>query len=130
MITINTKARKEICDHITSRYNKIEVKAGKCRFNYRCSANAVHDAVKNKDKKIAMCVYIDEGYPVIHFINYKKGVFTDNTLGVWSSQYDYYFIRWIKEDEFFQVDYIFESFRRELRNVLSWWTKLWSNYEC
>lgn len=126
----NLEAQQVIYDHIISKYNKIEVKPGKCRYNFRCQMNAVHEAKKHKHKKIAMCVYMDDGiYPIIHFVNYNKKVFTDNTLGQWSSQHDYYFIRWIEDKDMFYVDTIFTAFRRELRNQLSWWLRLTSNFE-
>lgn len=125
----NLEAQQVIYDHIISKYNSIKVKAGKCRFNYKCQMNAVHEAKKHKHGKIAMCVCMDDGvYPIIHFINYSKGKFIDNTLGEWSSQHKYYFIRWIGDEDMWDVDIIFTAFRRELRNNLSWWLRLTSDY--
>lgn len=127
----NLEAQQVIYDHIISKYNTIEVKAGKCRFNYKCQMNAVSEAKKHKHKKIAMCIYMDGGiYPIIHFINYKGGVFVDNTLGEWSSRHKYYFIRWIEDEDMWDVDIIFTAFRRELRNQLSWWLRLTSDVNC
>ncbi len=128
-MTINNhKAEKEIYNHTISKYSKIIVKSGKCRYNYRCQLNAVSDAKKYKHKKLAMCMCIDNGSCFIHFVNYKKGVYTDNTLGAWSCQYDYYFIKWIKDEDMWDIDHIFTCFRRELRNNLSWWIKLTSDF--
>lgn len=124
----NDSARQEICNHIISKYEKIKVKGGKCRFNYRCHNNAVHEAKKHKHKKLAMCVYMDGSYPIIHFVNYHKGKFTDNTLGEWTSQYDYYFIKWIKDDDMWNICTIFEAYREELGKTLSWWVRLTSDY--
>ena len=125
----NLEAQQVIYDHIISKYNSIEVEPGKCRYNYKCQMNATHEAMKNKHKKIAMCVYMDEGtYPIIHFINYSKGKFIDNTLGQWSTRHKYYFIRWVEGDDMWYVDTIFSAFRRELRNNLSWWLRLTSDY--
>lgn len=125
----NDKARREICSHIISKYNKIEVKPGRLLFNFRCHNNAVHFAKKGKHKKLVMCVYIEDNtYPVVHFINYKKGVFTDNTLGEWTTQFDYYFIKWIEDDEMWNIFDIFDAFKCELGNTLNWWTRLTSNY--
>lgn len=130
-ITINNlEAQQQIYDHIVSKYNKIKVKSGKCRYNFRCQMNAVHEAKKHKHKKIAMCVYMDEGtYPIIHFINYHKGKFIDNTLGEWSSQYDYYFIRWIEDEDMWNVNHVFTAFRTELRKKLSWWVRITSDFD-
>lgn len=126
----NLEAQQQIYDHIISKYNTIEVKAGKCRFNRKCQMNSVHEAKKNKHKKIAMCIYMDGGYPIIHFINYNKKIFVDNTLGEWSTRYNYYFIRWIKDEDMWDVDVIFTAFRKELRKQLSWWLRLTSDFEC
>lgn len=125
----NHKAEKEIYNHIISKYNTIEVQPGKCRYNYRCQMNAVHEAKKNKHKKLAMCVCEENGDIFIHFINYHKGKFTDNTLGQWSKQQNYYFIKWIKDEDMWNINHIFTAFREELRNNLSWWVKITSDFE-
>lgn len=125
----NHKAQQETYDHIISNYKTIKVKPGKCRYNYRCQMNSVHEAIKNKHKKIAMCVYMDGGMPIIHFLNYHKGNFIDNTLGEWSQCCEHYFIRWISKEDFWDVDEIFTTFRNKLRKQLSWWVRLTSDYE-
>ena len=124
----NSKARQEICNHIVSKYNKIEVTAGKCRFNYQCHRNSVSEAKKDNHKKLAMVVYIEDGYAIVHFINYNNKTFTDNTLGEWTSQIDYYFIKWIKSKDMWDVFTVFNAFRGELRKQLSWWVRLTSDY--
>lgn len=125
----NYKAQQEIANYTIANYKKIEVKAGKCRYNFRCQYNSVHEAKKSKHKKLAMCIYLDDGYPIIHFINYNKGKFVDNTLGEWSSRVNFYFVRWITDEEMWQIDTIFTAFRKELRKTLSWWTKLTSDFD-
>jgi hypothetical protein len=125
----NYKAQQEIANYTIANYEKIKVKAGKCRYNFRCQYNSVHEAKKNKHKKLAMCIYLDDGYPIIHFINYNKGKFVDNTLGEWSSRVDFYFVRWISDEEMWQIDTIFTTFRKELRKTLSWWTRLTSDFD-
>lgn len=125
----NYKARLEIINKVTSEHELIEVHAGKCRYNYKCQMNAVHEALKKGDKKIAMTVYIDGKYPIIHFINYRKDKFVDNTLGEWSARKKYYFVKWITQEEFWEVDGIFGAYREVLRNSLSLWVKLTSNYD-
>lgn len=126
----NSKAERQTYNYITSTFKTIKVKPGKCRYNYRCQLNAVHEAKKNKHKKLAMCVCVDDNRGVfIHFVNYSKGKFVDNTLGEWSKLETYYFIKWIKQDEMWSINNIFTNFRRELRNKLSWWVKITSNFE-
>lgn len=123
----NHKAQKEMRDHVLATYKTIKVKSGKCRYNFRCQMNAVHEASKHKHKKIAMCVYIDDGHPIIHFINYDGKKFIDNTLGEWSSFNKYYFVKWIDENDFYNVNTIFTAFRRELQKKLSWWIRVTSD---
>lgn len=124
----NYKARVEIINKVLSEHELIEVRSGKCRYNYKCHMNAVHEAIKKGDKKIAMCIYIEDNYPIIHFINYRKDKFIDNTLGVWSGNKKYYFIKWITEEEFWEVNSIFGAYREVLRNSLSFWVRLTSDY--
>lgn len=125
----NKKARLEIVNKIKTEHELIEVHPGKCRYNYKCQMNAVHEALRKGDKKIAMCVYLDENYPIIHFINYRKGKFVDNTLGEWSAKKNYYFIKWITQGEFWEVNDIFGGYREELRKSLSLWIRLTSDYD-
>lgn len=122
------KAREEICQYVKANYNTIKVKPGKCRFNFKCHMNSTHEAKRNNHKKLAMCIYIDEGYPIIHFVNYHKGKFVDNTLGEWITQVDCYFIKWVKQKEMFTIEKIFTAFSLELRKNLNWWTRLTSEY--
>lgn len=124
----NNIARKEIRNYIISKYNKIEVKAGKCRYNFRCHNNSVHEAKRHKHKKIALVVYVDGDYPIVHFVNYKKGKYVDNTLGEWTTQVDYYFIKWIDDKDMFDIFTIFNAFKRELGKQLNWWVRCTSNY--
>lgn len=124
----NWKARQEIKNYIVSKYSKIEVKPGKCLWNYQCHRNSVNFAKKRHQKKIAMCVYIDGSYPIVHFLNYHKGVFTDNTLGQWTTQYEYYFVKWIYREDYFDIFTVFDAFREELGKKLNWWTRFTSDY--
>jgi len=89
-----------------------------------CHMNAVHDAINNKDTTIAMCVYIEDGFPIIHFINIHEGKYIDNTLGNWSSRSDYYLVKIIKEDEFWNVQSIFNSYRLEIEENRPLWFRL------
>ena len=126
----NDKVKKYFIDYILANYEKINVESGKCRYNFKCHFNAVHEAKKNGHEKIAMCMYIDEGYPIIHFVNYFEGKYVDNTLGQWTKLNDYYFVKWISDDQMWAVDEIFGAFRKDLRRRLSWWLKITSDYEC
>ena len=121
---IKEKYQKKFVNHIISTCEKIDVISGTCRFNYMCHMNAVHDAINNKDTTIAMCVYIEDGFPIIHFINIHEGKYIDNTLGNWSSRSDYYLVKIIKEDEFWNVQSIFNSYRLEIEENRPLWFRL------
>jgi len=130
MNILNDKARKIIKGMVIANHQKIKVSPGLCRYNFRCHMNAVHDAIDKKQNEIAMCIYFDDNYPIIHFLNVdKKGKYIDNTLGNWASTYDYYLIRHIEKDSFFQVNEIFSKYRKELRNRLPFFVRMLSNCE-
>lgn len=115
MTKIDRKAYKIIIDYAKSNLEKINVMPGTCRYNFRCQMNAVNDAIVSKQNKIAMCIYIDDGQPIIHFLNVTNDLtFFDNTLGVWCQEYEYYLVKFINEPDFFKVNSIFSAFRREL----------------
>lgn len=123
-------AQKKTHEMIVAKLDKINVKAGACRYNFRCHLNAVHDAITFNQDKIAMCFYVDNGRPIIHFLNVDSdGKYTDNTLGHWSTIYSYYLIRHIDKESFFDVSEIFTLYRKGLRKELSWITRLFSNIE-
>ena len=102
-------------------------------MNYKCHFNSVHDAITNNDSKIALCIVVrkNTSLPIIHFINVSdSGIFVDNTFGYWSFDYTYYFIKFIDKSEFNYVDKIFGDYIKYIREKLSFWVKLFSNYNC
>ena len=113
------RTNKIIINKILATLPKIKVKSGSCRYNFRCQMNAVHDALNNDEEQIAMCFYITEGYPIIHFININKnGEYIDNTLGRWSERNEYFLIKKIDKEDFFDVNTIFTAYRKEIRKSL------------
>jgi len=130
MQILNDKAKGIIKQMVVATMPKIKVIGGVCRYNFRCQNNAVHDAINDKQDKIAMCFYFDDDYPIIHFINVdKNGKHIDNTLGNWATMYDYYLIRYIERDSFFQVNRIFTAYRKELIAKLPFLVRLLSDCE-
>jgi hypothetical protein len=127
---MNQKANLEIIQYLRGSKNKIDVKSGACRYNQRCQYNSVHEAIEKSEDKVAMCMCVNEDYTMIHFVNVdSEGVFTDNTLGHWSKEYEYFFIKYIDSVDFFNIDDVFVSYRKELRKKLSFWTRLLSSVE-
>jgi len=126
---LENKARDIIVSHARATLTKIPVESGACRYNFRCHNNAVNDALNNNQDSIAMCIYIDEGYPVIHFINIDNdGIYTDNTLGRWSETVEYFLVKKIPKVDFFTVSTVFSAYRKELKRkipfvirILNWY---------
>lgn len=102
-----------------SQYKKINVIPGDCHFNYRCHKEAVHYALKNNDKKIALVVYrnFKESLPCVHFLNYHDKKFVDNTIGYWCNMHEYRFIRWIPVEEFWDATSILADTKQFFRNM-------------
>lgn len=121
----NNLANKRIAQVVFSKYSKISVNAGECRYNFRCADNAVHEAINNSEDNIAMVIYFEDYCPVIHFINIdKEGNYTDNTLGHWSQRMAYYLVRTIPKDSFWDIHDIFAAFRLELHRQLPFYARL------
>jgi hypothetical protein len=125
---LDKRAAKELEDYVRATYRRIGVKAGVCRFNYRCHNNAVHDAIRDGDETVALVIYVEDGYPIVHFVNVHEGEFVDNTLGEWSQRYDYYYVRHIERDEFWSVEMVWMFFRKALGRNLRFVTKLFSEW--
>lgn len=130
MKILNDDAEKFVLNMIKANLSKIDVKSGKCRFNFRCQMNTVHEALNHKDDRIAMCFYIDGNYPIIHFLNVDSdGNFIDNTLGRWSERYVFYFIRFVDKTDFFNVNDIFAAYRKDLKSKLPFLIRIFSDIE-
>ena len=133
---LDNKANLEIIDYTKNNLEKISIRSGKCRFNYRCHMNAVHEAINNNEDEVAMVVYFhknDDGsiYPIIHFVNVDAdGIYTDNTLGNWSRYYEYYLIKNIEELDFPIINSILSNYKDEFRKKLSFTTRLLSTVVC
>ena len=118
------KAKLIIRNYVKSTYSKIEVNPGLYRFNYKCHCNAVHDAIVNNEDYIALVMILNSTDVIIHFININKDeIYTDNTLGHWSSTYDYYLVKYVYRKSFFKIENIFSNYRVELNNILPWWVR-------
>lgn len=131
MFLIDNKVRKYICDQIVSELTEISVKAGDCRFNYNCHKNATHIAETNNDEYIVCSIYIDNGYPIIHFLNIDNdGNYIDNTLGIHTLIYKHYYWKKIYRVDYFDIDNVFYNLRREIKNGLPWYYRYFTKYNC
>lgn len=127
---LDKKVREFLVDWTRNELPRIKVKSGVCRYNFRCHNNAVHDALDDGEDQIAMVIYIDEDYPIVHFINLNsEGEYTDNTLGRWSEKMEYYLVRKIDKEDFFNIYTIFNSYRKHLRSKVPLRIRLFSEYD-
>lgn len=117
--------------YLKATCEKIVVHPGILRYNWRCYYNAVHDAVANKEKELAMVWYMDRNEdccPCIHFVNITKGKYIDNTIGYWSKHYDYFLIRKVSEPEFDSIPVTFDLYREQMLKKLPWYIRLFTNF--
>lgn len=128
------RAYSIINKYIVDNYKLIDVKGGKCRFNFRCHSNAVHEAIERDDDFIAIVMYIDGDCPITHFINCKmdkksQWKFKDNTLGNWSSQFKYYLVGYIPKHDFFKVYDYHRTQMDYMRSLLPWYIKIFTDFK-
>lgn len=112
-------------DYVDSQYEMIEVVSGEIHYNYKCHLNSTHHAIKNKDEKLALVMYRekDTQLPCVHFVNYTKGKFVDNTIGNWSERFEYRFIRWVPESEFYSTPHILVDTQKVFKDMATFWQK-------
>lgn len=128
MNLFNEKAKELVKNMVIATMPKINVKAGLCRYNFRCHLNSVHDALNDEQDKIAMCFYLDDGFPIIHFLNIdNENNYIDNTFGRWSETFDYYLIRTIEKESFFSINDIFRAYRKEIKSKLPCYVRWFSD---
>lgn len=62
------KIRDKVCKKLRARFEQIFPKPKQGLFNFRCFENAVQYALNSeKELKIFECIYIDGGYPCLHY---------------------------------------------------------------
>ncbi len=54
-------------------------------------------------------------------------VYIDNTLGHWVKIYDFYLIKYINKNDFFNVDTIFTEYRKEIQTKLPLYIQILTN---
>lgn len=111
------KIRERIKNHVRSRYERIIVQPQVGRFNFRCFDNVIEEHRHNDSFDVYEVIYIDNGYPILHYINYdtKNKRYLETTLGWKADHLEYYVIRKICNVDY---RYIEDEFERSLNSWL------------
>lgn len=129
MKLFHKRARKDL-KKFTATLERITVNAGVCRYNFKCHMNAVHDALQDEQKWIAVCIAEEDGFQFIHFVNYDPiDGYVDNTLGFWSQNQKYYLYTHVYKADFRKIDAIFTNVRNDLKSRLSFWPRYFSRIQ-
>ena len=114
------KVLKKIIEYVRTNYTYIDLEdmeMGNIIYNYRCHLNAVQCVEEGKADEVYLCVYVENDYPIVHFINKKGDKFIDNTLGWTYKNIDYYIIRKISKDEYSKITDILVQAQRTLTRL-------------
>ena len=110
-----------VSNYVRTNLKKISVQPKAGLFNYRCYYNAVEYARNNTDCAIAEVIYIDEGQPILHYINVDKdGNFLETSLGFLSEELEYYFVNTVDESEWLKI-------HNRFCRTLDVWLRMFSN---
>lgn len=116
------KLQARLVDYIRSRYTQVEVKPMAGIYNYKCFYNAVEFSRKQKIRcDVYECIYIDGGVPILHYVNFKNGVYLETTLGYLCERYEYYILRRIPKSDHLKID-------REFEIALDSWTRQFTTW--
>ena len=111
------KVLKRIIEHTKSNYKRIDkdqMKIGDSFYNYMCHMNAVQYVKIGKAEEVFLCIYIDNNYPTVHFINKQGNKYIDNTLGWRYDQLEYYIIKKVSEDEYNDIENILKATQKSI----------------
>ena len=111
------KVIKRIIEHIKANYQRIDkdqMKIGDSFYNYMCHMNAVQYIKNGKADEIYLCVYIENNWPIVHFINKQDDKYIDNTLGWRYEQLEYYIIKKVSEDEYNSIEDLLSNTQKSL----------------
>jgi len=106
--------------YIKTNYKKINHKdmvLGDSYYNRRCHLNAVQYIKQDKAEEVYLCIYIDNGQPIVHFINKKDDKYIDNTLGWLYEQMEYYIIKQVNETEYNNIWNLLKETKESLTNL-------------
>lgn len=115
------KLWSKVCAYVRSRYTMIDVEPVQGMFNFRCHENSVQYAKSNEGYGIAEVIYIEDGSPILHYVNTKDGKFYETTLGWRAEDLEYYKIRDIHPSDWNRI-------HSEFSRALDSWNEQFTNW--
>lgn len=121
-----TRINERLCRHVRSRLKKIQVVPTQGLFNFRCFENAVEYQRTHPDLRLYEVIYIDQGDPILHYVNYDPVAcrFLETTLGWRADTLDYFLVREIEPENYQKIH---DEFNRALEGwndqYLSWFAR-------
>jgi hypothetical protein len=114
---------KRLINYLRARYTQVQVTPRQGIFNHHCYFNTVEYAKKFKKANLLVfeCIYIDEDYPVLHYVIKKGEEYLEVTLGHRAEHLEYYILREIPEKDW---EFIEAEFHRAMGN----WTKQFTTW--
>ena len=104
---IKSRAQKNLVRFVKSRYDVIKPIPKQGLFNRQCHNNSVEYS-QIHDCGIVETIYIDNGEPILHYLNTdNNGIFLETTLGWKAGTLEYYKIREIHSDDYFNISHEF-----------------------
>ena len=124
---LKERLNARVCMYFRSRYELIKPLPIQGLFNYKCFYNVAEYVRLNDEIGIVEVVYIDDGYPVLHYLNYDPATqeYLETTLGFLAEQNEYYKIRSIHPSDYNNIAQEFSRSRDSWNNqFLKWYHKL------
>ena len=123
------KFKEKIIHYMMNNYKKIDVEPGAINYYLKCHLVSTHYAIKNGDKELALVLSLNKNnnWPVVHFINYNGNNFIDNSYGHLNLIYDYYLIKMITKDQFFNTSNILIRYQKKFSNMSNFLEKIFAD---
>lgn len=106
----------------TKQMIKVEPKQG--LFNQMCFDNAAQYQSEHGGEVVEV-VTVRNGWASLHYINKIDGAYLETTLGYKSYKYEYFYLRVITEEDYKNMNWVFENALATLsRPYIRWYHKL------
>lgn len=119
-----SKIAERISNAVRSKYDRISVVPKQGLFNRQCHRNAVEYARVNKGHSVVEVIYIENDDPILHYVNYKNGIYYETTLGWEAETLEYYKIKGIRDEDHTKIHDIFNNTLKVwLMGYTNWWER-------